>query len=135
MGVDAMAERFDLVVRGGTVVTPSGPVATDLGVRDGRIAAFGDLAGAEAATTLDAGGLHVLPGVIDTQVHFSEPGLEHKEDIAHGTKAAVMGGVTAIFEMPNTSPLTLGKADLEGAYHCRQCRRSHRCRSRRRRQL
>ena len=113
MGVDAMAERFDLVVRGGTVVTPSGPVATDLGVRDGRIAAFGDLAGAEAATTLDAGGLHVLPGVIDTQVHFREPGLEHKEDIAHGTKAAVMGGVTAIFEMPNTSPLTLGKADLE----------------------
>ena len=82
MGVDAMAERFDLVVRGGTVVTPSGPVATDLGVRDGRIAAFGDLAGAEAATTLDAGGLHVLPGVIDTQVHFREPGMEHKEDIA-----------------------------------------------------
>jgi len=108
-----MAERFDLVVRGGTVVTPSGPVATDVGVRDGRIAALGDLAAADAAHTLDAVGLHVLPGVIDTQVHFREPGLEHKEDIAHGTKAAVMGGVTAIFEMPNTSPLTLGKIDLE----------------------
>jgi len=108
-----MAERFDLVVRGGTVVTPSGPAVADLGVRDGRIAALGDLGGADAAATLDATGLHVLPGVIDTQVHFREPGLEHKEDIAHGTKAAVLGGVTAIFEMPNTSPLTLGKADLE----------------------
>ena len=108
-----MAERFDLVVRGGTVVTPSGPAVADLGVRDGRIAALGDLGGADAAATLDAAGLHVLPGVIDTQVHFREPGLEHKEDIAHGTKAAVLGGVTAIFEMPNTSPLTLGKADLE----------------------
>lgn len=108
-----MTERFDLVVRGGTVVTPSGPAVTDIGVRGGRIAGLGDLGGVDTAATLDATGLHVLPGVIDTQVHFREPGLEHKEDIAHGSKAAVMGGVTAFFEMPNTSPLTLHKADLE----------------------
>lgn len=108
-----MAENFDLVVRGGTVVTPNGPEAIDIGVRGGRIAALGDLGGAVAAETLDAAGLHVLPGVIDTQVHFREPGLEHKEDIASGSKAAVKGGVTAFFEMPNTSPLTLHKADLE----------------------
>lgn len=107
-----MAETFDLVVRGGTLVTPSGPTATDVGVRDGRIVAFGELGGAAAAATLDAGGLHVLPGVIDTQVHFREPGLEHKEDIASGSKAAIKGGVTAFFEMPNTSPLTLGRAEL-----------------------
>ena len=108
-----MAETFDLVVRGVTVMTPSGPVSADLGVRGGKVAAIGDLGAAAAASTLDAKGLHVLPGVIDTQVHFREPGLEHKEDIAHGSKAAVKGGVTAFFEMPNTSPLTLHKADLE----------------------
>lgn len=108
-----MAETFDLVVRGGTVMTPSGPTAADVGVRDGKVAALGDLGSATAASVLDAKGLHVLPGVIDTQVHFREPGLEHKEDIAYGSKAAVKGGVTAFFEMPNTSPLTLQKADLE----------------------
>lgn len=108
-----MGERYDLVVRGGQVFTPSGLLETDLGVTDGKVAALGDLARAEAGETLDAAGLTVLPGVIDSQVHFREPGLEHKEDIAHGTKAAVLGGVTTIFEMPNTSPLTLHQADLE----------------------
>ena len=108
-----MAERFDLVVRDGTVVTPSGPTAVDIGIRNGKVAALGDLGGAATAATLDATGLHVLPGVIDTQVHFREPGLEHKEDIASGSMAAIKGGVTAYFEMPNSSPLTLHKADLE----------------------
>lgn len=61
---------------------------------------------AEAARTIDAQGLHVLPGVIDSQVHFREPGLEHKEDLASGTASAAMGGVTSIFEMPNTKPST-----------------------------
>ena len=54
----------------------------------------------------DAKGLHVLPSVIDTQVHFREPGMEHKENLESGTRAAVKGGVTTVFEMPNTSPLT-----------------------------
>jgi dihydroorotase len=101
-----MAERFDLLVQGGVVVTPSGRVAVDLGVRDGRIAALGDLAGAVAAARLDATGLHVLPGVIDPHVHLREPGGEQKEDIATGTTAAVLGGVTAVADMPNTSPPT-----------------------------
>jgi dihydroorotase len=61
---------------------------------------------------MDAQGLHVLPGVIDTQVHFREPGLEHKEDLATGTAAAVKGGVTAVFEMPNTNPNTDSAAAL-----------------------
>ena len=67
---------------------------------------------AAAAEIIDAKGLHVLPGVIDTQVHFREPGLEHKEDLEAGSRAAVMGGVTAVFEMPNTKPLTISPETL-----------------------
>ena len=67
---------------------------------------------AGAAQRIDAGGLHVLPGCIDTQVHFREPGLEHKEDLATGTAGAAMGGIVAVFEMPNTKPSTLTAAEL-----------------------
>jgi dihydroorotase len=108
-----MSEAFDLVIRNAQVMTPGGLVEADIGILGGKIAAIGALADASSADSLDAAGLHVLPGVIDTQVHFREPGLEHKEDIAHGTKAAIKGGVTAIFEMPNTSPLTLDEATLK----------------------
>jgi len=97
---------FDLVIRGGQVATPSGVHAGDIGIRDGKIAEIGDLSTAVAADTLDARNLTIMPGVIDTQVHFREPGLEHKEDLESGTRAALMGGVTAILEMPNTSPNT-----------------------------
>ena len=97
---------FDLAIAGGTVMTSMGRVAADIGVRDGRIAALGDLGRAAAAERFDASGLHVLPGAIDTQVHFREPGLEHKEDLESGTRGAAKGGVTAILEMPNTSPNT-----------------------------
>ncbi len=107
-----MSERYDLAIRGGTVLTPSGRVETDIGVRDGKIAALGIGRDADAGESFDATGLHVLPGVIDTQVHFREPGLEHKEDLESGTRAAIMGGVTAIFEMPNTTPNTLDAAAL-----------------------
>ena len=107
-----MARQFDLVIKKGTVLTPAGAMSLDVGVRAGKIVALGSLEGVEAAKVFDAQGLHVLPGVIDSQVHFREPGLEHKEDLAHGTKAAVLGGVTAIFEMPNTSPLTLSTDEL-----------------------
>ncbi len=102
----AKTETFDLILRGGTVTLPGMTVEVDIGVRNGKIAALGDLGNATAANTLPCRGLHILPGVIDTQVHFREPGATHKEDIEHGTLAAAMGGVTAIFEMPNTTPLT-----------------------------
>ena len=108
-----MSETYDLIVKGGIVATPSGLLACDLGVKAGRFAHLGRLDPGQAAETLDARGLHVLPGVIDTQVHFREPGLEHKEDLASGTAAAALGGVTAIFEMPNTTPSTLDGAALE----------------------
>src|SRR5262245_35260403 len=97
---------YDLIVRGGTLVTPGGRTVADIGARAGRIAAIGDLGAAVAGHTIDAAGLHVLPGVIDAQVHFREPGLTHKEDLATGTAAAVLGGVTAVLEMPNTDPPT-----------------------------
>jgi dihydroorotase len=101
-----MSAAFDLVVRGGVVATPSGLGEADIGVRDGRIAAIGGLVQASAGETFDAKGLTVLPGVIDTQVHFREPGLTHKEDFETGSAAAALGGVTAVFEMPNTNPST-----------------------------
>ncbi|HEX8665653.1 MAG TPA: dihydroorotase [Beijerinckiaceae bacterium] len=101
-----MPQTFDLLLKGGTVVNHDGRGVRDVGVTAGRIAAIGDLASASAGRTLDCTGLHVLPGVIDTQVHFREPGLEHKEDLESGSRAAVMGGVTAVFEMPNTDPQT-----------------------------
>ena len=103
---------FDLVVRGGTLVTHAGQGAGDVGIVGGRISAIGDLARASAGEVFDATGLHVLPGVIDSQVHFREPGNEHKEDLETGTRAAALGGVTAVFEMPNTSPTTSTAAAL-----------------------
>ncbi len=106
-------EKYDLIITGGTIAGPDGTTDGDIGIKDGRFAALGDLAGAEAAETLDVSGLTVLPGVIDTQVHFREPGLEHKEDLQSGSLAAVMGGVTAVFEMPNTKPPTTNKEAIE----------------------
>jgi dihydroorotase len=101
-----MAPRFDLVLKGGTIVAPDAIQSADIGVKGGVIAAIGALAAGDAAQVIDAKGLHVLPGVIDTQVHFREPGLTHKEDLATGSAAAVLGGVTSVFEMPNTLPPT-----------------------------
>ena len=120
-----MAESYDLIVRGGEVVNHAGRARADIGVRDGRIVEIGDLGQAAAGEAFDASGLTVLPGVIDTQVHFREPGLEWKEDLETGSRAAVMGGVVATFEMPNTQPNTTDAAALEdklararGRMHC-----------------
>ena len=120
-----MATTYDLILTGGTVVNHDGEGFRDIGVKDGRIAAIGDLSQASAGETIDCRGLHILPGVIDSQVHFREPGLEHKEDLETGSRAAVLGGVTAVFEMPNTNPLTTSEAALadkvrrgNGRMHC-----------------
>ncbi|QTH20518.1 dihydroorotase [Rhizorhabdus wittichii] len=95
---------YDMILRNGTVWTVGGPVRADVGVKDGKIAGIG-VAG-DAGETIDCTGLDVLPGVIDSQVHFREPGLEAKEDLESGSRSAVLGGVTAVFEMPNTKPNT-----------------------------
>lgn len=105
-------DTYDLVLANGTVWTPGGPVETSVGVRDGRIVALGNIPHDSALVTLDCTGQDILPGVVDTQVHFREPGLVHKEDLDTGTRGAVAGGVTAIFEMPNTKPSTTTAEDL-----------------------
>lgn len=104
--------HFDVLIRHGQIVTGSGIREGDIGIVGSRIAEVGDLGDATAADVVDAAGLHVLPGLIDTQVHFREPGMEHKEDIESGTRAAIFGGVTTIFEMPNTSPTTTTREAL-----------------------
>lgn len=107
-----MADTYDLILKGGIVVNHDGVGLRDVGIRAGRIAAIGDLSTASAGTVRSCTGLHILPGVIDSQVHFREPGLEHKEDLETGSRGAVMGGVTTVFEMPNTVPLTTTEATL-----------------------
>ncbi len=107
-----MTAPLDLLITGATVVNHDGESVRDIGIRDGRIVALGAIASVKTLDTLDAKGLHILPGVIDTQVHFREPGLTHKEDLETGSRAAVAGGVTAVFEMPNTAPLTTCAATL-----------------------
>lgn len=100
-------QLFDLAITGGTIVTPEGRFAGDVGIRGETIAAIvapGCLG--PAKETLDATGMHLLPGAIDVHVHFREPGMAHKEDWDTGTAAAAMGGVTTVFEMPNTFPPT-----------------------------
>jgi dihydroorotase len=99
-----MATHYDLLIRGGICVLPWGVEATDVGVRDGRIAALHVPADATADETIDARGLHVLPGLIDPHVHLRDPGDAAVESIPTGTKAAVLGGLVAVFDMPNTKP-------------------------------
>jgi len=96
--------HFDLILRDGQAVLPWGIEPMDIGVRHGRIAAMGSLAKAEATQVIDCAHLHVLPGLIDAHVHLREPGDPKVETIATGTKAAVLGGLAAVFDMPNTSP-------------------------------
>jgi dihydroorotase len=107
-----MALTFDTIFDNAIVVNHNGRARCDIGVTDGKISAMGNLAHNDAGERINCTGLHILPGVIDSQVHFREPGLEHKEDLQSGSLAAVMGGVTAVFEMPNTNPLTTNEAAL-----------------------
>ncbi|MCA3607297.1 MAG: dihydroorotase [Methylobacterium sp.] len=120
-----MPQSFDLVLKGGEVVNQDGRGRRDLAIRDGKIAGIGLFSPDQAGETIDATGLTILPGVIDTQVHFREPGLTHKEDLETGSRAAVMGGVTAVFEMPNTNPLTTSAetlaAKVAAAHHRMHC--------------
>ena len=101
-----MSETYEYLFRNGTVVNQDGLGTHDVAVRDGRIAAIGDIDPRRAGKVIDCTGLHILPGVVDTQVHFREPGAEQKEDLETGSRAAVLGGVTGVFEMPNTNPTT-----------------------------
>ncbi|MBV9825156.1 MAG: allantoinase AllB [Alphaproteobacteria bacterium] len=102
-----MATAFDLLITGGKVVTADSVMEADIGIADGIIIAVGrDFAAQGATEIISATGMHVLPGAIDSHVHFREPGYTHKENWGTGTAAAAVGGVTTVFEMPNTDPPT-----------------------------
>lgn len=96
--------HFDMILKGGSLVLPWGETLADVGVTHGRIAAIGGLAGASADEVVDVTGLTVLPGIIDAHVHLRDPGDPAVETIATGTKAAILGGVCTVFDMPNTTP-------------------------------
>lgn len=102
---------FDLILKNGTVYTPEATEITDIAVKDGKIVDFGSFDNAEEI--IDCTNLFVFPGLIDTQCHFREPGGEHKETLETGTLSAALGGVTGIFEMPNTNPLTITPEAME----------------------
>lgn len=102
---------YDMILRNGTVWTPGGPAETSIGVTGGQIVAIG--VDGDAGEVVDCAGLTILPGIIDSQVHFREPGLIAKEDLESGSRAAVLGGVTAVFEMPNTKPNTDSAAAIQ----------------------
>lgn len=101
-----MPQTYDLLLKGGTIVNHDGIGKRDVAIQDGRIAALGNITAGTAGEVIDATGLTILPGVIDSQVHFREPGMTHKEDLETGSRGAVLGGVTTVFEMPNTNPNT-----------------------------
>src|SRR5580693_3718147 len=102
-----MSVIADLVIRNGTVVSPDAAIPASVAIKDGAVLAVGAAdAMPEAKETLDATGLHVLPGAIDVHVHFRDPGYPHKEDFGTGTAGAAFGGVTTVFDMPNTVPPT-----------------------------
>ena len=114
-----MADAYDLILKGATVVNHDGTGVRDIAVSNGRIAAISTAAEpvtGNAPDVIDCSGLHILPGVIDSQVHFREPGLTHKGDICSESRAAVAGGVTSYMEMPNTQPQTTTLDLLEEKY-------------------
>ncbi len=95
------------LIRHATVVLPQETLRTDVLIEDGKIVAVDAALHAAADEVVDAAGLHLIPGVIDDQVHFREPGLTHKEDLHTASRACAKGGVTSFLEMPNTKPATI----------------------------
>ena len=120
-----MATEADLVINGGCIVFPDSEVEASIAIKDGKILALGEASAMPPAKeTLDVAGMHVLPGAIDSHVHFREPGYTHKEDWGSGTAAAAMGGVTTVFEMPNVNPPT-GTAETLAQKHSLAAEKAH----------
>lgn len=111
-----MQNQKTILIRGGRVVLPKGVVETNLLLRGGEIEATDAAQSTSADEIIDAQGLIVMPGVIDDQVHFREPGLTHKEDLSTGSAACAAGGVTTYLEMPNTNPPAINAEAIEWKY-------------------
>ena len=103
---------FDTIFQNGSCYIEGELKKVDIGMKDGLIRSIGNLKGESASEFIDCKGFTIIPGAIDTQVHFREPGNTHKEDLESGSRAAVLGGITTFFEMPNTSPPTTHKEAL-----------------------
>ena len=101
------------LIRHAQVVLPESTERINVLIESGRVAALDVPDGAAADEVIDASGLHLIPGVVDDQVHFREPGLTHKEDLLTATRACARGGVTSFLEMPNTKPTTTSVSALE----------------------
>ena len=97
---------LDLIVKNGTCFIDGNLSKHDIGVQNGKITHLGDLAKEQSSNTINADGKIVFPGLMDTQVHFREPGSVDAEDLHSGSRAAIVGGITSVFEMPNTNPPT-----------------------------
>ena len=114
-----MNKKVDLIIKNGTYVTHQKTIKGDIAVNKGKIFRIGDISNLKASRSIDAEGLHILPGAFDTQVHFREPGNTKKEDLKSGSRAAIAGGITTVFDMPNNKPSIttkkLFKAKLNGA--------------------
>ena len=106
------SSNYSLCLLNGQVMIDDQLVSTNIYVDKEKISLISDKK-IEASETIDCTNLTILPGVIDSQVHFREPGLEGKETLSSGMLAAVAGGVTSIFEMPNTNPLTITPETIE----------------------
>ncbi len=102
---------LDLIIKNGFCYIDNDLKDKDIGIKDGKIEEIGKIEN-NSKDTFDAKGLTVLPGCIDTQVHFREPGSTDVEDLESGSKAAVLGGVTSVFEMPNTNPPTSNQTEF-----------------------
>ena len=114
-----------ILIKNAQVVNEGKTQALDVLIKDGRIELIGEAISAGLNDkVIDAEGLHLLPGMIDDQVHFREPGLTHKGDIATESAAAVAGGITSFMEMPNVDPLTVTLDELEKKYQ-RAANRAH----------
>mgnify|MGYP000185418051 FL=1 len=100
-----MSDNFNLIIKNGSCYINGKLEQTDIAINNGKIEKIGKLS-LNSAKVFDASGKIVLPGIIDTQVHFREPGSTDREDLESGSRAAVLGGVTSVFEMPNTNPPT-----------------------------
>lgn len=105
--------HFDLLIRNGSCVTPWGEQAATIGVTDGTIETLSATSADTAAEVIDAAGLHVLPGLIDSHVHLRDPGDATVETLATGTRAAVLGGIATLFDMPNTNPAIVDQERLD----------------------
>ena len=102
-------KKYSIGLLNGIVCSHTNMRKSSIGIKNNKILKIGKINPVECSQIINCENKHILPGIIDTQVHFREPGLSHKEDIYSGTNSALLGGVTTIFEMPNTSPATINK--------------------------